>query len=196
MAVMFVFGLGNIMLIAPLAIMLQEKFHLGYWPSILITSAIPDIVMPIAIPLWARLLRRTHVIEFRSIHSWAYVSASFGMLLAVTTGQVWLLFVTAVLVGVADGGGVLAWNLGHHDFAKDHNASQYMGVHVTLTGIRGLIAPFLGVGIYELLERWSPGTGVWTFLPCLMLNFTGALGFLLLRRQMQESEESASIQPR
>lgn len=185
MATMFVFGLGNIMLIAPLAIMLQEKFQLGYWPSILITSAIPDIIMPIAIPLWARLLKKCHVVQFRSIHSWAYVAASLGMLIAVTTGQAWLLFFTAVLVGIADGGGVLAWNLGHHDFAKDHNASQYMGVHVTLTGIRGLIAPFLGVGIYQMLEHWSPGSGVWTFLPCFALNFTGALGFLAMRRDMQ-----------
>jgi hypothetical protein len=182
---MFVFGLGNIMLIAPLAIILQEKFHLGYWPSILITSAIPDIVMPIAIPIWARLLNRVHVVEFRSIHAWSYVSAATGMLIAVTTGQAWLLFFTAILVGIADAGGVLAWNLGHNDFAKDHNASQYMGVHVTLTGIRGLIAPFLGVGIYQLLEHWKPGTGVWTFAPCLALNSLGAFGFILMWRDME-----------
>src|ERR1044071_2981930 len=43
------------------------------------------------------------------------------LLIAVTTGQAWLLFLTAVLTGIADAGGVLAWNLGHHDFAKDHN---------------------------------------------------------------------------
>jgi hypothetical protein len=51
MLTMFVFGLGNIMLIAPLAIILQEVIHIGYWPAILNTSAIPDIVMPVAIPL-------------------------------------------------------------------------------------------------------------------------------------------------
>lgn len=181
---MFIFGLGNIMIIAPLAIVLQDRFALGYWPAILITSAIPDIVMPIAIPLWARLLNRCHVVRFRSIHAWSYVTASAGILIACVTGQAWLLFVTAALVGIADAGGVLAWNLGHHDFAKDHNASQYMGVHVTLTGIRGLIAPFLAVGIYELLERVQPGLGVWTFLPCLALNLTGAVGFAWMNRDM------------
>jgi hypothetical protein len=89
-----------------------------------------------------------------------------------------------LLTGIADSGGVLAWNLGHNDFAKDHNASHYMGVHVTLTGIRGLIAPFLGVGIYQLLESWRPGSGVWTFLPCLILNSTGAMGFVMMARSM------------
>jgi MFS family permease len=163
-------------------------FHLGYWPSILITSAIPDIVMPLAIPLWARLLDRCHVVQFRSMHAWSYVSASLGMLIAVTTGQAWLLFIMAALVGIADAGGVLAWNLGHNDFAKDHNASQYMGVHVTLTGIRGLIAPFLGVGIYQLLNHWHPGSGVWVFLPCLLLNACGAFGFVLMARQMETAK--------
>jgi hypothetical protein len=185
MLTLFVFGLGNIMLIAPLAIVLQETFHLAYWPSILITSAIPDIVMPIAIPLWARLLNRCHVVQFRAVHAWSYVAASSVMLIACVTGQVWLLFVTALLTGIADSGGVLAWNLGHNDFAKDHNASHYMGVHVTLTGIRGLIAPFLGVGIYQLLEAWRPGSGVWTFLPCLLLNSSGALGFVVMARGMK-----------
>jgi hypothetical protein len=182
---MFIFGLGNIMLIAPLAIILQEKFHLRYWPSILITSAIPDIVMPVAIPLWARLLNRVHVVRFRSIHAWSYVTSACGMLIAVTTGQSWLLFFTAAIVGIADAGGALAWNLGHNDFAQDHNASQYMGVHVTLTGIRGLIAPFLGVGIYQFLEHYHPGLGVWTFAPCLALNSIGAVGFGMMWRSMK-----------
>ncbi len=184
MLVMFVFGLGNIMLIAPLAIVLQDRFHLNYWPSILITSAIPDLIMPVAIPLWARLLNRRHVVAFRAIHAWSYVTASTLMLLACVTGHAWLLYVTALVTGIADSGGVLAWNLGHNDFAKDHNASHYMGVHVTLTGIRGLIAPFLGVGIYQMLEHWRPGSGVWTFLPCLMLNMTGAVGFVMMAKAM------------
>jgi len=181
---MFVFGLGNIMLMAPLTIVLQDRFRLGYWPSILITTALADMIMPIAIPLWARLLDRCHVVRFRSIHAWSYVIASLGMLIACVAAQTWLLFVTALITGVADSGGVLAWNLGHNDFAKDHNAGHYMGVHVTLTGIRGLIAPFLGVGIYQMLERWLPGSGVWTFLPCLILNCCGAIGFGLMARGM------------
>lgn len=185
MITMFIFGLGNIMLGAPLTIVLQESFHLGYWPSILITSALPDITMPVAIPLWARLLNRGHVVEFRSIHAWAYVLASLVMLVAAVGHVVALLFVMALLTGIADAGGALAWNLGHNDFAKDHNAAQYMGVHVTLTGIRGLIAPFLGVGIYQALEHLHAGWGVWTFLPCLLLNFLGALGFVQMRRELR-----------
>jgi hypothetical protein len=108
------------------------------------------------------------------------------------THQVWLLFVMACVTGIADAGGALAWNLGHNDYAKDHNAAQYMGVHVTLTGIRGLIAPFLGVGIYNLLEHGHAGWGVWTFLPCLMLNVSGAIGFVRMRRELQSATSASA----
>ena len=42
----------------------------------------------------------------------------------------------------------LAWQLGHNDFARPDQLSAYMGVHVTLTGIRGATAPFLGMFLY------------------------------------------------
>jgi MFS family permease len=194
MEAMFIFGLGNLMIDAPLAIILQEQFQLGYWSAILITSAVPDIMMPVAIPIWARWLNRWHVVQFRSIHAWTYVAAAMLALLACLTHQIWIMLAMAVVKGVADGGGALAWNLGHHDFAKDHNASQYMGVHVTLQGIRGLMAPFLGVGIYQFMEHWRPGWGVWTFAPCLALNMTGALGFVLMWRGMRRRTHDAISQ--
>jgi MFS family permease len=200
MATMFIFGLGNLMIDAPLAIILQEQFHLGYWPSILITSSLSDIMMLVAIPMWARLLNRWHIVQFRAIHAWSYVLAAMLSLIACVTHQVWLMFVMAVIKGLADAGGALAWNLGHHDFAKDHNASQYMGVHVTLQGIRGLMAPFLGVGIYQLFEHWKPGFGVWAFAPCLALNMSGAAGFGLMWRELRHklrphSRQVAPITP-
>ena len=153
---MFIFGLGNLMLTAPLAIVLHEKFHVGYALGILITTTIPAVLVPTLIPMWGRLLARTHVIQFRSIHAWSYVSASLMFLLAAVTGFLPLMFIASALTGLGNAGGVLAWNLGHQDFAPPGRDSQYMGVHVTLTGIRGLMAPFLAVGIYQLLDSGSP----------------------------------------
>jgi hypothetical protein len=184
MTFMFIFGLGNLMLTAPLAIVLQEKFHVGYTAGILITTTIPAIIMPITIPLWQPLMARSHIVQFRSIHAWTFVSASLVFLLAAWTMWLWLMFVAAVITGVAYAGGVLAWNLGHQDFAPPGRDAQYMGVHVTLTGIRGLMAPFLAVGIYQLLDSGASGAGVWVFAVCLALNVVGALGFLIMAREM------------
>ncbi len=192
MIFMFIFGLGNLMLTAPLAIVLHEKFHVGYATGILITTTIPAIVMPLMIPLWSRLMARTHVVQFRSIHAWAYVSASLALLLAAITGGLWLMFAAALLTGLGNAGGVLAWNLGHQDFAPPGRDSQYMGVHVTLTGIRGLMAPFIAVGIYQLFDRGGSGGGIWVFAVCLALNVIGAAGFAMMARTMRKQVAAAA----
>lgn len=184
MICMFIFGTGNMMITAPLVIMLREVFNKGYREGMLISHVIPIIIMPLAIPMWSRLLDRTHVLRFRAIHSWMFVMAAATMLFAATTRQPEWLWLSAVFQGFAFGGGVLAWNLGHHDFAPAHKASQYMGVHVTLTGTRGLIAPMLAVGLYEWLNRRQEGAGNWVFAFCLALNLSGAIGFGLLHRRM------------
>lgn len=184
---MFVFGLGNLMLQAPLAIVLTDGFGVGYRESILITAAIPAILMPLSIPAWSRLLDRRHVVEFRAVHAWAFVLASLLQVLGSAFASLAFFFAASVVTGIAFGGGVLAWNLGHHDFAPAHRDSEYMGVHVTLTGVRGLIAPFLAVSIYRYFDQGidgAAGAGVWVFGVCFALNVIGAMGFVRMRRTL------------
>ena len=83
------------------------------------------------------------------------------------------------MLGIGFGGGMLAWNLGHQHFAPPHRDSQYMSVHVMLTGLRGLFAPFLGVAIFTAFAaKGHPGL---IYAVTLGLNIAGAIGFLLLR---------------
>ena len=79
--------------------------------------------------------------------------------LGVFTRSLVLLWAGAVLLGAAQAGANLGWNLGHNDFASIGRAQHYMGVHVTLTGLRGGIAPPLGVLAYMGLEYWHRGAG-------------------------------------
>lgn len=181
---MFLFGLGNLMVTAPLVIMLKDHFAMNPLESVLIATTLPLLLMPVSIPVWSKLLDRVHIIEFRAIHSWSFVAAIITMLLASVLNIPALLWVGAVLQGIAYGGGVLAWNLGHHDFAPVEKASLYMGVHVTLTGIRGLVALVVPVGVYELLEHLRPGSGGWVFAMCLFFCLCGTIGFILMRRSL------------
>lgn len=181
MSCMMLLGLGNLMVAPVLVIALRDLFHMEYLGGIVIANSLPLAMMPVSIPLWARLLDRVHVIEFRAIHCWFFVTASSIIALAAVTRSPDMLYFSSVIQGLAYGGGVLAWNLGHLDFAPAHRASEYMGVHVTLTGLRGLMAPFLAVGIWKLLEHVSPGAGAWTFAFCALLSACGGVGFLRLR---------------
>lgn len=181
MACQFALGMGNITAMAILPLVLADRFTLSYEASLLITSSISLVLMPLVIPLWARLLDGTHIVHFRAIHSWVFVAALLSLAFGAWHGIVWLMFAAAVFRGIAFGGGVLAWTLGHLDFAPPDKASQYMGVHVTLTGVRGLLSWLLGVASYRALETLDPGHGgAWMFILCGALAAIGAIGFLAM----------------
>jgi MFS family permease len=187
MLAMFIIGTGNLMLIAPLTLTLSDQFGLGALQSMVIASSLPYLTIPFAIPFWSRLLAKKHVVGFRAIHSWVFVASQTVVLIAAVTHRLELMYVGAVLQGIGFAGGSLAWNLGHLDFAPPHRAAQYMGVHVTLNGIRGMIAPFMAVGIYEALRNWRPGAEHLVFSVSVLLCAIGALGFMRLARDMQST---------
>ncbi|MCH2161170.1 MAG: MFS transporter [Phycisphaerales bacterium] len=182
----FVFGVGNLMITPTLAIILEDEFKTSYLSAILVTSIIPLIVMPVAIPLWARFLDRVHVISFRAIHSWAFVTASGLLLLGVETHSFIMLLIASAVLGTGYAGGMLAWNLGHQHFAPPHRDTQYMSVHVMLTGLRGVIAPYLGVFIYTSFA--ASGHGGLIYAVSMVLNTAGAIGFVLMSRSLKRGQ--------
>ncbi len=73
--------------------------------------------------------------------------APSGVALALVT-----IFYAACMVGVH-----LAWTLGPVSFAPDASlAPQYLAVHTTLVGVRGLLFQGLGVGLYALTGSFGP----------------------------------------
>lgn len=187
---MMVFGGGNLMLAAPLILVLNENLGLASITQVAITASIPSLLVPVATPLWARVLADRHVIAFRTLNSRVFVIAHGLTLVGAVTAYLPALLLGAACLGAAMGGGALGWNLGHNDFAPAERATDYLGLHVTLTGIRGLLAPIIGVGAYGLLERASPGLGVWVGAIPLGLTSAGALGFYRLHHRQRATSEA------
>lgn len=177
-------GMGNMMSWTPFVIIAKQQFNLDYLPGILLTQVVPMAMMPLTIPLWAKLLDSVHVIQFRAIHSWLFVVTMLLALIAGQTSTLWLLYAASVIRGIAFGGGALAWNLGHLSFVKPEKSQDYMAVHVTLTGLRGLTAPFMGVAIYNTIEKRFPNEGSWSFAIALLITVAGSLGFYHLYRKL------------
>ena len=179
---MFLFGSGNLMLPAPLLLIMDERLALSPFSQVLLMASLPFLVLPFAIMAWARFYDRVHIVEFRSVHAWSFVLASAGFLIGCISLQMPWLIAGSVLLGVSYAGGQLGWNLGHNDFARPEQAALYMGVHVTLTGMRGLAAPLIGVALYRVLETMVPGRGHLVLILPLLLNIAGALSFVSLRK--------------
>jgi MFS family permease len=180
---MMVFGGGNLMVVPLLVLIVADYFHLGRMDQVLITSSVPVLVLCLSVSFWAARLDQRHIISYRAIHAWNFV-LMIGVFLVASIAQ-WpaLLWLGAVLMGSAHGGGHLGWNLGHNDFAGDADSAIYMATHVTLTGVRGLVMPVAAVAFLRWLELRHPGAGVYALLLPFSLSLIGSLWFVHLHRQ-------------
>ena len=122
-------------------------------------AAIPMLVAGASSPFWAGLFDRTDIFRMRFYGALAWALSRVMLGVAVLMGSMELLFVSRVLAGTAMGGGMIAWRLGHMAFAPVSEDSLYMGAHIGLTGLRGIVAPFIGVALYRL-DILGPH-GVW-----------------------------------
>lgn len=169
--------------------------------SIILTTSIPWALATVTLPFWARYLDRVHITEFRAKHTTLWILAIGSTWLVTASGIFWLLIIPRVLQGIGRGGGLLAWNLGHNDFADSRMVRLYMGVHVTLTGVRGLIAPYLaillmgGLSPVTLFGWTSPGfegIGVHVFGISTVLVIIACIGFVRLHLSVKR-ERSARV---
>lgn len=173
------------------------RFLVGF----VLTEAAVQLFVALSIPFWAHYLDKVHVTRFRTRHglTWIFTQATaFIAVFAAAQGTAltWvllLILIPRIGQGLLFGGGRLAWQLGHHDFADRHLAATYMGIHQTLTGVRGFIAPFLGVLLYTgfnefnllglHIPQWQ-GIGHWVFAITLACAIIGWLGFINLDKQV------------
>jgi hypothetical protein len=183
---MFAAGFGNMLIEAPLIFLITRELSASYATSIGLTMVIPFAVSLLSLPLWARYLDRVHVAQFRARQSILWVLAQVLTLVGALFGSIAWLAVSRFVMGIARGGGSLAWQLGHNDFARSDQLSAYMGIHVTLTGVRGAIAPLLGMFLYT---QWGGiddgGFGAWVFAVAAFISGLSGIGFNRLYRQMK-----------
>jgi hypothetical protein len=183
---MMVFGSGNLMVVAMLVVLMNDHLGLDRLTQVMITSSVPILVLCLTVRSWARVLDRRHIISYRAVHSWTFVTANTLFALALIADRPPLLWAGAVLLGIAWGGGHLGWNLGHNDFASDSDSSLYMATHVWLTGLRGLVTPVLGVVLIQFLEWVGPGRGVYAMLLPLTLTLLGWFWFIRLHVELRK----------
>lgn len=190
---MFAAGFGNMLMEAPLIFLVTRELKASYTASLMIVMVIPIVMSLLSLPFWAMYLDRVHVAQFRARQSVLWIIAQFLTFLGAILGSFTWLYLSRFVMGIARGGGTLAWQLGHNDFAPANQLSQYMGVHVTLTGLRGATAPFIGIFLYTgaAFISWD-GIGAWIFALAAAISGVAGLGFNRLYQSMK-SEGALSI---
>jgi MFS transporter len=194
MGAQFVMGLPNLAAVAPFVFITQQMFSQSQSLVFVLTVVVPMITMLLCTPLWGLLLDRVGIVRFRVVHAWTFVLAHILLAMGLLMGQLWILLLARAFHGMGMAGGKIAWSIGHHEFAPKHRASLYMSLHLVLTGIRGLIGPFLGILLFvpslDLMGLTVPGLGLggWTFTIFAAMSIAGALLFARLQRRLTRGE--------
>jgi MFS family permease len=189
-------GISNMMVEAPVIYLVSHEMGASYAESISVTTVIPLLLSIATTPFWALYLDRVHVSAFRAAHAWSFSLSQLLLWLGAATHSLPVVLAARMVLGAARAGGGLAWNLGHNDFAPPERVGLYMGVHVTLTGLRGAVAPFLGMALYlgwaayalpvhgVTLPGWG-GLGDGLMPLAAVMSGISALGFRRLQKRIE-----------
>jgi MFS family permease len=148
--VWFIFGFA-IFMVSPLKIifMTEPRYGLAYTAAsiALIVGIIPEIFRVATTPIWAKLFDRYHFIGIRI----ALNVFLLGSIAAFFFGKsmAWLCL-AAALEGISSGGAGIAWALWVTHVAPVGHTTEYMSVNLFFTGVRGVIATFLGIRLATL----------------------------------------------
>ena len=180
----FVSGIANMGLEAPLVYLVSRELGASFLASISITLVIPFVTGLLALPFWAKYLDRSHVVRFRVVQSWYLLASTLLLWLGAELSSLVVIGAGRVVGGLVRSAGGIAWQIGHNDFAPRANLASYMSLHVTLTGIRGAIAPFLFMLLYLGIAEWQ-GMGAYVFLFASLVACLSGWGFWRLKRDLE-----------
>ncbi|MEM7182846.1 MAG: MFS transporter [Spirochaetota bacterium] len=143
----FLLGMANIAGVAVFQVYANDKNYLALSPekAALIVGVLPALAMFASVRLWGAIFDRIDIINFRILTS---ITMGLGFFIYPFYG-IWGATIGTIVWGFGRGGGQLAWSIGILDFAPEGQAASYLSIHTFLTGIRGVIAPFLGIWLVD-----------------------------------------------
>jgi MFS family permease len=112
----------------------------------LLTGVIPNLARLVLSPVWGYLFDHMNFFTLRIILN---VGFAVGILTFFTSNTMTGLVLGAIVFGISNAGGDVAWSLWVTKFAPAGRVADYMAVHTFLTGVRGVAAPaaaFYAVG--------------------------------------------------
>ncbi|MBN1809506.1 MAG: MFS transporter [Planctomycetes bacterium] len=171
----FVAGSANLLTIPVLTIYMNDELKATYWQFSLAVVVIPQIVTFLVLPWCGKVLDRNNPLLLRSISHLAFGLAFFGMYVSALSGSLNMMYGAGVLYGISLGMSTIIWSIGVMYFAPKNEVATYMGVHMALTGVRGMTMPFLGA----FLSRATRDIGLqWLSGPRFVFMLAGILSLV------------------
>lgn len=174
------YGFAWMTTIAVITIFFEKILHLNY-SSVAFYKTSYNLIAILILPFFGRLINKIDprlfgVITFSSLLLYLlflalteYFPGSFEFLGIQVYYMLILAFIAHAIFAATMS---LLWFIGSAYFSRDDNAANYQSVHLTLTGMRGLFAPLLGVFFFEMLGfTWIFGIAIFSLSMAIVLMF-------------------------
>jgi hypothetical protein len=150
-------GFANLMML-PMRVeyLANPKYHLALHVSQIafLTGVVPNIARLIMSPIWGWLFDRMNFFALRIALNLGY---ALGILAFFTSADPAGLLIGAIVFGISNAGGDVAWSLWVTKFAPPEHVADYMSVHTFFTGVRGALAPLVAFHAIHALEIHTLG---------------------------------------
>lgn len=134
-------GFANLMML-PLRVeyLANPKYHqaVAVGTIALVTGVIPNLARLILSPVWGYLFDH---MNFFALRVTLNIGFAIGIFTFFTSNSFAGLVIGAIVFGISNAGGDVAWGLWVTKFAPPGRVADYMSVHTFLTGVRGVLAP-------------------------------------------------------
>ena len=121
----------------------------------LLVGVIPNLARLGMSPVWGWLFDRMNFFVLRIVLNTGF---ALGMLSFFGGQQLIWLVTGAIIYGISNAGGDVAWSLWVTKFAPPERVADYMSVHTFFTGLRGVLAPVVA---FQLVAHWSLASISW-----------------------------------
>jgi hypothetical protein len=112
-----------------------DEFTIG-----MVTGVVPEVMFLIFVVGWGVLFDRVNFFLVRGLINVLFI---VGVLFYFLGDGLGALCIGIGFHGIARSGGNVAWSLWVTKFARSEHVAEYMSVHTFLTGLRGMVTPFV-----------------------------------------------------
>ena len=146
-------GFANLMML-PLRVEYLANPKYGLQLSIqaiaFLTGVVPNLARLAMSPVWGYLFDR---MNFFALRVTLNIGFAVGILAFFMSGSYSGMIAGAIVFGISNAGGDVAWSLWVTKFAPPNRVADYMSVHTALTGFRGVLAPLVAFYVTGVLPH-------------------------------------------
>jgi MFS family permease len=174
----------SVLMASPVIVPAMKKaFDIDYSQGASSLVLTPYLVEMLTVPLSGWLYDKIDIMRFRALNALFWATSRLSLLLGLLFHN-WPLVLTGFAIqGLGCSTGGVVWSIGHMRFARVEESQLYMGVHLSLQGLRGLTMPFLGMWLYSI-----PWINLHVMTIAVVIQFVAVCEFFLLREQPPSAE--------